>query len=147
MNHWVIIIKVITEQTAIIPPLWRSLKIPGESKRTFITFFRRLCIKVRKTWDTTKPIPTTSRRAERIPTAGTRHDLRVMSAWEGGEEIHLRMNENSAPSQTNALHENPLQNLVLHASFLFLRGKKFARLLIVFWFPVTGEQHFNTPGN
>lgn len=67
-------------------------------------------------------MPTTSRRAERTPTAGTRHDLRVMSAGAtnvgggGGGEIHLRMNENSAPSQTDSLHANPLQKLVSHDS-------------------------------
>lgn len=54
------------------------------------TFLRRLCMNVRKTWDTTKPIPTTSRRAEMIPTAGITHDLRVMFACAGYTEIRPR---------------------------------------------------------
>lgn len=46
------------------------------------TFLRRLSITVRKTWDTIRPIPTASSRAEMTPTAGIRHDLRVMSAMQ-----------------------------------------------------------------
>lgn len=84
MNRWACASKVINFTSAL------ALQIRNrqnnvceqcdsqESKVTCITFFRRLCIKVRKAWDTTKPIPTPSRRPEMIPAAGTTHDLRVM---------------------------------------------------------------------
>lgn len=54
------------------------------------TFLRRLCITVRKTWDTIRPIPTASSRAEMTPTAGITNDLRVMSAIHRSD--FLRMN-------------------------------------------------------
>lgn len=58
------------------------------------TFLRRLSITVRKTWDTIRPIPTASSRAEMTPTAGIRHDLRVMSAMQP-LRLLLRMNGTS----------------------------------------------------
>lgn len=74
-------------QTSHNHVLYKSL---GVKVGCSFTFLRRLCINVRKTWDTTKPIPTTSRRAEMIPTAGITHDLRVMFACAGYTEIRPR---------------------------------------------------------
>lgn len=45
---------------------------------------------VRKTWDTTKPIPTTSRRAEMIPTVEIAQDLRVMFAGASNTQSRAR---------------------------------------------------------
>lgn len=58
------------------------------------TFLRRLCITVRKAWETIRPIPTASSRAEMTPTAGITHDLRVMSATQRSDL--LRMNGRAA---------------------------------------------------
>ena len=52
----------------------------------FFTFLRRLCIILRKTWDTNRPNPATSRTPAMTPTAGIAQDLRVMSAGASNTE-------------------------------------------------------------
>lgn len=122
-------------------PSWAFKNTRQESKVTCITFFRRLCINVRKVWATTKPIPTPSRRPDMIPTAGTTHGLRVMlraPRTQGGKCAgvkDLRMNENfnTNPSKTKPPHASPRLCPAFHAF-----GKKniynFAQLISVFFF-------------